>query len=71
MLNIPLMSNNIDQTDIDALVDFLQHSDRFTNGPKVREFEQKWADWLGVKHCVMVSSGSAANFMTLAAIREI
>lgn len=71
MLNIPLMSNNIDQTDIDALIDFLQTSDRFTNGPRVKEFEKKWAEWLGVKYCVMVNSGSSANFMTLATVREL
>lgn len=47
MLNIPLMQNNIDKDDINILVDFLQSSDRFTNGPKVREFEEAWSKWLG------------------------
>lgn len=71
MLNIPLMSNNINQSDIDALIQFLQTSDRFTNGPKVREFEDAWAKWLGVKHSLFVNSGSSANYMTLAGVREI
>lgn len=70
MLNIPLMSNNIDKSDIDALIQFLQTSDRFTNGPKVREFEQAWSKWLGVKYSLFVNSGSSANFMTLAGIKE-
>ena len=70
MLNIPLMSNNINSSDIAALTEFLQKSDRFTNGPKVREFEEAWSKWLGVKYSVFVNSGSSANYMTLAGIRE-
>lgn len=70
MLDIPLMSNNIDKSDLEALIHFLEASDRFTNGPKVREFEAAWSKWLGVKHSLFVSSGSSANFMTLAGIRE-
>lgn len=71
MLNYPLMSNNILHEDIDSLIDFLKHTDRFTNGPKVREFEEAWSGWLGVKHSLFVHSGSSANFMTMAGIREI
>lgn len=70
MLNIPLMSNTINSSDIAALTEFLQKSDRFTNGPKVREFEEAWSKWLGVKYSVFVNSGSSANYMTLAGIRE-
>ena len=57
-------------SDIAALTEFLQKSDRFTNGPKVREFEEAWSKWLGVKYSVFVNSGSSANYMTLAGIRE-
>ncbi len=70
MLNIPLMSNNINQSDINELIRFLQTSDRFTNGPKVREFEAEWSRWLGVKYSLFVNSGSSANYLTLAGIRE-
>lgn len=52
MLDIPLMSNNISQSDIDVLIQFLQTTGRFTNGPKVREFEEAWSEWLGVKFFV-------------------
>lgn len=72
MLNIPLMSNNINKEDIDALVNFLTTSDRFTNGPKVREFENAWSGWLGdMKHSVFVNSGASANFISMAVIREL
>ncbi len=71
MLNIPLMSNNIQPEDIAALTDFLQTSDRFTNGPKVQEFERAWSEWLGVKHTVFVNSGASANFITMAVLRDL
>lgn len=71
MLNIPLMSNNILPEDKEALIDFLKTSDRFTNGPKVIEFEQAWSQWLGVKHTLFVNSGSSANFITMAVLRDL
>ena len=71
MLNIPLISNNVKKEDTEALIEFLKNSDRFTQGPKVVEFEKKWSEWLGVKHSLFVNSGSSANFITLAAIREM
>ena len=71
MLNIPLMSNNILPQDKEALIEFLKTSDRFTNGPKVLEFEQAWSQWLGVKHTLFVNSGSSANFITMAVLREL
>lgn len=71
MLNIPLMSNNITQDDITVLIDFLNTTNRFTNGPKVIEFENAWSKWLGVKYSIFVNSGSSANFMTMAGIAQI
>ncbi len=71
MLNIPLMQNNIDKDDLNALIEFLQNSDRFTNGPKVREFEAAWNEWLGGGYkCIFVNSGSSANFITMTALYE-
>ena len=71
MLDIPLMSNNIQKEDIDCLIDFLKTADRFTQGPRVQEFEQAWSDWIGVKHTVFVNSGSSANFITMAVLRDL
>lgn len=71
MLNIPLMENNIDREDVRALTNFLETSDRFTNGPKVREFEDAWSKWLGGGYkCVFVNSGSSANYITMTALYE-
>ena len=64
------MSDNISRDDIDCLVEFLQQEPipRLTNGSKVVEFEEKWSEWLGVKHSVFVNSGTAANELTMLAL---
>ena len=59
-----LMENIIEKDDIDSLTSFLNTSDRFTNGPKVKEFEEQWSQWLNVNHSVMVNSGASGNFLT-------
>ena len=66
----PLMKDCITQKDKDELVDFIKTSDRYTNGPQVKEFEKQWSRWLGVKHSLFVSSGSTANTLLLSAIVE-
>ena len=66
----PLMKDCITQEDKDSLVDFIQTSNRYTNGPKVVEFEKQWSEWLGVKHSLFVSSGSTANFLLLSAMKR-
>ena len=71
MFNWPLINDNITQQDKEALAEFVLNSNRFTNGPKVKEFEQAWSDWLGVKYSVMVSSGAAANYITTSIVREL
>lgn len=49
----------ITEEDIQAVVDTLR-SDYLTQGPRILEFEQKFAECLGVKHACMVSNGTAA-----------
>lgn len=70
-LDWPLMRNNITRADLDELVAYLKADEpRLTNGPQVEAFEEEWSRWLGVRHSVMVSSGSAANLITMAVLRE-
>jgi CDP-6-deoxy-D-xylo-4-hexulose-3-dehydrase len=71
MLDIPLMKNNIAREDIDCLIDFLKQSDVFTQNKKVSEFEERWSEWLGVKYSVFLNSGSSANFITMAILKEL
>ena len=49
----------IDDDDISAVVDVLR-SDWLTTGPKVSEFEEAFAEYVGAKYAVAVSSGTAA-----------
>lgn len=49
----------ITDEDIRAVVETLK-SDYLTQGPRIPEFEQKFAKHLGVKHACMVSNGTAA-----------
>jgi UDP-4-amino-4,6-dideoxy-N-acetyl-beta-L-altrosamine transaminase len=56
---IPYGRQHITQDDIDAVVATLQ-SDFLTQGPKVAEFEQAFANYVGAKYAVAVSNGTAA-----------
>tara|TARA_B100000902_G_scaffold253236_1_gene239747 strand:+ start:8129 stop:9304 length:1176 start_codon:yes stop_codon:yes gene_type:complete len=67
----PLMSNNILLNDKKALVNFINSSNKFTNGPKVKEFEIKWSKWLGVKYSTFVNSGASANLISIHILREL
>jgi CDP-6-deoxy-D-xylo-4-hexulose-3-dehydrase len=67
----PLMKNNVAREDLDAVIRFLQQDDPIlTQSKNVAAFEEEWSQWLGVKHSVFVNSGSSANQITMAAIRE-
>jgi CDP-4-dehydro-6-deoxyglucose reductase, E1 len=71
ILDWPLMHNNIPRADLDAVIAYLSNdSPMLTQSQQVRLFEQEWSAWLGVKHSVFVNSGSSANLLTMAALRE-
>jgi CDP-4-dehydro-6-deoxyglucose reductase, E1 len=71
-LNWPLMQNNIAREDLDAVCRLLQEDDPIlTQSKNVRAFEEEWSKWLGVKYSVFVNSGSSANLVTLAALKEL
>lgn len=65
------MKNNITISDRLKLAKFILTSDRFTNGNKVKELENDWNKWLGSKYSLYVSSGSTANYLLLASIKEL
>ena len=56
---LPYGKQSIDDDDVQAVVDVLR-SDWMTTGPKVAEFEEAFAAWVGAKHAVSFSSGTAA-----------
>ena len=55
----PLMSNNILANDKKVLVNFINRSNQFTNGPKVKEFEENCKDYFGVEYAITVNSWTA------------
>lgn len=69
----PLMSDNISRDDVNAVVSFLSQKEIpiLTQSKKVREFEEKWSKWLGVKHSVFVNSGSSANQISMLILKEL
>lgn len=48
---------------VDASLDFW-----LTTGRYATEFEARFAEWMGVKHCLLVNSGSSANLVALSAL---
>jgi UDP-4-amino-4,6-dideoxy-N-acetyl-beta-L-altrosamine transaminase len=57
--HIPYATQWIEDDDIQAVAEVLK-SDYLTTGPKITEFEQTFAQYVGAKYAVAVSSGTAA-----------
>ncbi len=56
---IPYGRQYITTEDIEAVISVLK-SDTITQGPAIKEFEDLFADYIGVKYAVAVSNGTAA-----------
>ena len=71
-LDWPLMRNNIQREDLDVVIEFLKQDDPIlTQSSQVHAFEEEWSNWLGVKYSVFVNSGSSANLLSMAVLREL
>lgn len=57
-----LAADTMGRDEIDAAKAALD-SGQLTMGPRVRAFEEEFADWVGVEYAVMVNSGSSANLL--------
>jgi UDP-4-amino-4,6-dideoxy-N-acetyl-beta-L-altrosamine transaminase len=56
---IPYGRQNITNDDIDAVIEVLK-SDSLTQGPKISNFELKFAQYIGSRYAVAVANGTAA-----------
>jgi perosamine synthetase len=56
---LPYGRQSLDDEDIQAVVEVLK-SDWLTTGPKIDEFEEAFAEWVGARFAVSFSSGTAA-----------
>ena len=63
---IPIASPDIGEDEKNAVLKVLD-SGIIAEGPKVREFEERFAAYIGMKHAVAVSSGTAALHIALLA----
>ena len=66
-MRVPLASSGLRESDIETVLRVLK-SGNLTMGAEVRNFERKMASYLGVKHFVMVNSGSSANLLMIEAL---
>lgn len=64
---IKVASPQVGEEEIVAVSEVLR-SGQYMSGPKVLEFEQSYADYLGVNQCVAVNSGTAALHVALACL---
>jgi len=64
---IPYGKHYIDEDDIQAVVDVLRHG-MLTQGPKVAEFENTVANYVGAKYAVAVANGTAALHLACIAL---
>ncbi|EJZ4978205.1 DegT/DnrJ/EryC1/StrS family aminotransferase, partial [Salmonella enterica subsp. enterica serovar Alachua] len=67
MITYPLASNTWDENEYAAIQSVID-SKMFTMGKNVELYEKNFADLFGSKYAVMVSSGSTANLLMIAAL---
>lgn len=71
MYTWPLINDNVTASDRKVLSNFILDNQRLTNGPKVKQFEEVWSNWLGVKYSTMVNSGNSGNFISMAMVKHL
>ena len=52
-----LMEGKFSAVEREELCNFIKSTNRFTNGPLVKKFEENWSSWVGAENSVMVNSG--------------
>ena len=66
-----LINDSITDGDKKALTDFINTpNQRFTNGPKVKEFEKAWSEYVGCDFSIFVNSGASANYIMASIMKE-
>ena len=69
MMEVSLSNTTYGKEEIAEVMHSLE-TGRVTMGAKVELFERMFEDYVGIKHAVMVNSGSSANLLALAALQR-
>ncbi len=67
MPSVPMSASDINEDDVRAVTSVLR-SGRLALGPRAEEFERLVADYVGVRHALAVSSGTAALHLLVCAL---
>lgn len=67
MKKYKLSDNSWDGKELQAIQRVI-HSNQYTMGAEVKEFEKRFAAYFGSKYAIMVNSGSSANLLAIAAL---
>lgn len=68
-MKYPLACDTWDHREIEAIQEVIKGG-RYTMGPKVKQFEKEFCDYFQCQDAVMVNSGSTANLLILALLKE-
>ena len=66
-LNVPIARTSLTEAEIESILAPLR-SGWLVQGPKVREFEEKWSTFTGAKHSIAVTSCTTGLHLSLAAL---
>ena len=65
-MQVPFFKPEINQEDVENILDVL-HSGWLTTGVWCQKFEEKFSNFIGVKHCIAVNSATAALHLSIVA----
>jgi len=68
MKKIPYGRQHITAEDIQAVLDTL-NSENLTQGPRIKEFEERFAEYIGCNYAVAVANGTAALHLSALALK--
>ena len=66
-MNIPIARTNLTEAEVKSVLDPL-NSGWLVQGPKVRDFEEKWSSFTGAAHSIAVTSCTSALHLSLASL---
>lgn len=66
-MNVPIARTSLTENEIQSVLEPLRNG-WLVQGPKVREFEEKWSAFTGARHSIAVTSCTTALHLSLAAL---